>query len=46
MTITHLDQRLLTRVKAEKRCVLIIQRQYRVGTAVCGVRVEREGFTL
>jgi len=46
MTIAHLDQCLLTHVKAEKRCVLIIPRQYRMGTAVCGVRVEREGFTL
>ena len=38
--LAHLDQRLLTRVKAEKRCVLIIQGQYRMGTAVltiCGL---------
>jgi hypothetical protein len=38
--LAHLDQRLLTRVKAEKRCVLIIQGQYRMGTEVltiCGL---------
>jgi len=37
--LAHLDQRLLTRVEAEKRC-LIIQGQYRMGTAVltiCGL---------